>query len=520
MHYVSRTSQLQKSAKSLVSFSRSITPARGWSDEVFDGIEIGPGFKPQKWAEEATVHAGTRFSSYVVTTPFLGRQTTMMRDEQRLLSHVTHIECGEVVHSILEGGEVQERHRYGENVRRCCLALDDFTGRAILFWTDEQGQAWLNGVRVETPEGDNDFPFVAVSQISHTPDVEKPHPYGMLGVKSRATGDIWVTRFDIKSLKPETFSKLDVGPCLGGVDFAAWKNTVALRVDVLIDGQPVVHVAQSKSGLRKIGAFKAIEVEDKGITGASPSMGAMVVDRMGRFQVPIVVTRGETSEFILATLGEDAVSIGHIQNAMTLPPVSVARFPKKDETDAVASVARDAASGNGVSDGLGLIATYIDGGRLMASNSQAGGTHFPEDGMLNHEMPKVLLFKSSQCYTRPGAAANMVSMDYLYLEADQTGAPVPGGPFFDTWDMPLPEPVLAAKVKGKAVHLKIARDGWFIQGQTMFDIDNPLIKIVAVELIDGRTAVVKCDRPVPPGTSVRFVAQSRYYHHAAATTVR
>jgi len=519
MRYVSRTSQLQKSAKSLVSFSSSITPSRGWSDDVFDGIEIGPGFRPQKWAEEASVHAGTRFSTYVATAPFLGRQITMLRDEQRLLSHVTHIEYGQLVHSILKDGEVVERHRYGENVRRCCLALDDFTGRAILFWTDEQGQAWLNGTLVETPQGDHDFPFVAVSQVSHTPDVEKPHPFGLLGVKSRTTGDIWVARFDLKSFKPEKFAKLDVGPCLGGVDFAAWKNTVALRVDVLVDGQPVVHVAKSKNGIQKIGAFEAIEVDDKGITGASPSMAAMVVDRAGRFQVPVVVTRGETSEFIIATLGEDAVSVGHIENAMSLPPVSVARFPKKDK-DATEARARVAASGNGVTDGLGLIATYVDGGRLMASNSQAGGTHFPEDGMLNHEMPKVMLFKSSQCYTRPGAEANMVSMDYLYLEADQTGAPVPGGPFFDTWDMPLPEPVLTAKAKGKSVHLKIKRDGWFIEGQTMFGIDDPLIKIVGVELSDGRTAVVKCDRPVPPGTKIRFEAQSRYYHHATTTTVR
>ena len=62
-------------------------------------------------------------------------------------------------------------------------------------------------------------------------------------------------------------------------------------------------------------------------------------------------------------------------------------------------------------------------GRLFSSNSSAGGGHFPEAKLLNHEMPLVAEFSASECYSS-GQKPNVVSMDYLFVEAIGVGRPI------------------------------------------------------------------------------------------------
>src|SRR5260221_11367048 len=74
--------------------------------------------------------------------------------------------------------------------------------------------------------------------------------------------------------------------------------------------------------------------------------------------------------------------------------------------------------GNGVTDGIGIIATTIAEGKLLISNSQTGGFLYPPERTVNYDMTLMFAFRATECcYTR-AQSANMVSMDYLFIESN------------------------------------------------------------------------------------------------------
>ena len=175
--------------------------------------------------------------------------------------------------------------------------------------------------------------------------------------------------------------------------------------------------------------------------------------------------------------------------------------------------------GDGITDGLDIIATGLSQGKLFVSNSQAGGTHFPPKRLLNHEMPEIFSFRSTECcYTR-AQVPNTVSMDYLFIEMDRNGDPVSQDLLFETWDMPLPIPQLTAKAKGNKVKVEIQKDAFFEEGKTIFSIDDPTVNIVSSSLVDNRSTVVEFDSNDLVRKVLSFEMKSLFYWHAGEATI-
>ena len=168
--------------------------------------------------------------------------------------------------------------------------------------------------------------------------------------------------------------------------------------------------------------------------------------------------------------------------------------------------------GNGVTDGHGLIMVLATEGHLLTSNSSAGGIHFPEAALLNHEMPLVAVYSASQCYSS-GLVPNFVSMDYLYIEANEVGRPVSPYLHIETWDMPLPIPEARAKCDGAQVEVTIVRDADLEPGKVTFGFDDPTINITDVDVTSLRTAVVKTESEDLKGKTLTFDVLTLFHRH-------
>lgn len=287
-------------------------------------------------------------------------------------------------------------------------------------------------------------------------------------------------------------------------------SDVVLRVDAL-DGERIVPMlARSSDSGASFGAFEPIELPFDDSFRVIPS-GSPVVDHRGFFHVPLAVTDGKESVLLNAVLDEALVEAIRLHGKLDdYSKIASERFPSKGGATRF---------GNGVTDGLGLIAVMESEGRLFTSNSQASGIHFPHAKHLNHEMPKITAYDSSECYTS-GLRANIVSMDYLYLEADpDTKLPYSGELHFETWEMPLPEPILTAKANETDVSVKIESDAHFYSGQTVFDFDDPAINITKVDFVDNRTVTISTDSALLVGKRLSFEARTLFYHHAGSVVV-
>lgn len=147
-----------------------------------------------------------------------------------------------------------------------------------------------------------------------------------------------------------------------------------------------------------------------------------------------------------------------------------------------------------------------------SSNSSAGGGHFPEAKLLNHVMPLVAEFSASECYSS-GHKPNVVSMDYLFVEANGVGRPISGELFVETWDMPLPEPRATAKAKGKTVAVSILNDADLEPGKVTFVFDDPGVAILDVSVHDLRSATVLTNRADLRGKTISFDVLTQFHRH-------
>lgn len=110
-------------------------------------------------------------------------------------------------------------------------------------------------------------------------------------------------------------------------------------------------------------------------------------------------------------------------------------------------------------------------------------------------------------------------MDYVFIEADDRGEPISQNLLIETWDMPLPEPKLKARVNGRRIRLEIIQDAWLEVGKTTFEISNPRINITSATITGDRTAEIECDSEELVGLTITFEMKNLFYYHRASTQV-
>ena len=219
--------------------------------------------------------------------------------------------------------------------------------------------------------------------------------------------------------------------------------------------------------------------------------------------VPVFATNGQQSVALNYVLEKD-VLVEAIRVQGLRPSGGLEVFPS--------TVGSREPYGNGVTDGHGLIMVLGTEGRLYSSNSSAGGIHFPESALLNHEMPKVAAFDASECYSS-GLLANYVSMDYLYVEGDSRAKPISPLLHIETWDMPLPIPEATARSSGSEVVVEVLKDADLESGKVVFGFDDPSVNITEVDILDFRKAIVKTDHHGLAGKRISFDVQTLFHRH-------
>ena len=435
-----------------------------------------------------------------------------------VLSHIIFIEDDQLTRVTLALTEERERaalHR--GRTRRAHLTVDKFSGAprvAHASYTQAAGcRLFLDGTAVETTSDDVDFPFFALCQapIGHV-QTETP-PDVILSYKCRKTGQLYLRSVDAKGeIGPE---RVVTAPgCIGGMDFAISGESVLFRVDAAQDGKLITHTAQSPDRGATISGFAPISLGDFEPDTHLPATSPVFRDYLGNFHTPVATAKGD-SRHLFDVMNDAAVeSLVISSNGGSY---SVAAFPKKPLIAGLPQAALG--RGDGITDGIGIIATAVDQGDLLVSNSQAGGIYYPQARLLNHEMPKVFAFKATECcYTR-AQKPNTVSMDYVFLECDERGAPISRQLIVETWDMPLPTPQVRASAQGAVIRIEILKDAWFEIGKTIFTFNDPTIVISAVTVIDGRTAEVTTDGGVLRGLTVTFETKTAFYWHEGSALI-
>lgn len=127
-------------------------------------------------------------------------------------------------------------------------------------------------------------------------------------------------------------------------------------------------------------------------------------------------------------------------------------------------------------------------------------------------MPLVCDFSASECYGS-GLTPNVVSMDYLVVEADAVGRPRSGEVFIETWDMPLPLPKASARANGSRVDVEILNDADLEPGKVTFGFDDPTVNVTDVRISDLRHATVHTDREDLMGKTLTFDVLTLFHRH-------
>lgn len=355
---------------------------------------------------------------------------------------------------------------------------------------------------MQTQAQEPDFPFYAFSQppIGHV--VTNAAPFSVLSYKCRKTGRLFVRRAESGKLGTETEFK--IGDLVGGLSFAIFEEKVVARADLLKAGKVVPVLLVSTDSGHTFSAPQEIDLShyEHGFEVA-PGYTEPVVDIGGNFHAPIIASNGKESVALNYVLKENAL-VEAIRVTGARPFGGQEVFP--------ATVGNPDPYGNGVSDGFGLIMVLETEGRLFSSNSSAGGIFYPPSVQLNHEMPLVARFAATECYGS-GARPNIVSMDYIYIEADSRGAPTPSVAHLETWDMPLPIPKARATSKGSRVEVTVLSDADFEPGKVNFRFDDPSINVTDVRVTGLRTAEIETDRKDLKGKTLFFDVDTIFHRH-------
>lgn len=489
-----------------------------WSDSILDGINL-PKFTGQiNWVPENSIHAARIISSSLASTRFFtGPQIIAVRDEQRYRTHVIMPDRGQLILSTIENGEVTTRWPvFPHESYRAHLSLKKYNGTLDTLHccrTNNASGLFLNDTPIVTSCGEPDFPFMVACQppIGHIP--EGPPTFSLMTYKCRSSGQVFLRRIDDSGISQE--QEIFSDPCVGGIDFAIADDNVLFRV-VRIIGDTLIHsIATSHDKGATITPFTPLDLTASGFSDFLPALACVTVDFANRFHIPVAAL--SDGQLHILDVQPDLAAVEAIETkAETGGYHSLAAFPKKPGLAADMSIL---ATGNGRTDGAGMIASVTASGRLIASNSQAGGSFYPENALLNDDMQNVLCFKATQCYTR-GIVANTVSMDYFFAEANSRGDPISQHVFFETWDMPLPLPSWQAVANQNAVELTIFADANFEVGATTIHFDDPSISVMKLEILSDRSARIECNTDQLKGQTLSFEVKTPFYFHLGRTKVQ
>lgn len=528
MQYISRQSQLQSrkwdpfSPVQRVSVNQfgimNLAAGGTLSDALLDGVEITAKSKVAKWLDENYVHHARVLSERINSTRFLlGAQVIAGRDDVKKLSHILVVEEDRLVRVTLNlSSEIERFIVHHGIIRRAHLTINKFSGfpHVVYVASDDSGSSllFLDGKQIRTSSQDIDFPFMAFCQAP-IGQVQKSQPsFGLLSYKCRQSGKIFLREI---SQDGSVGSEREIAApnCLGGVDFAISGDRVLFRVDSIETNSIITRVASSSDRGTTLSTFEKVDLGGFEPDEHLPTTCPVFQDYLGNFHVP-VATRKDDKRHLFDVMDDLAVE------SLTLSTrgfgYTLARFPKKP---AVEARAIPRGRGDGTTDGVGIIATAMDQGQLLVSNSQSGGATYPQERLLNHEMPKVFSFKATECcYTR-AQVPNTVSMDYVFIECDENGAPISNELLIETWDMPLPTPIIEAKANGSNVTVNIIRDAWFENGRSIFNFDDPSIEISTVNYINERTVEIATNSSTLSGKKVTFETKNAFYWHEGSSTI-
>lgn len=512
MKFISREDQLGQNQKSTLGdiFSGK-TPEL--SDAMLDGEAIENKPTAKNWIDENKVHQAKFLSGSIESSRmFVGKQVIAVRDELRRTTHICFIESKALVACSIKNNEIIHREILHEGfTQRASICLDKFTGKPyVLHCSDSKGKRrlFLNDVEIDTSAEEPDFPFIAISQPPIGHFATREFDYGVLSYKCRKSGKIFVREFNQELVGPQ--QELNCPETIGGVDFALADNRIIFRIEALNSGRLQQMTAISGSRVKEIATFKALDFSALEPDALIPSNAPVFTDYLGNFQIPVTAIKDGNTMVLNITPNEQIVEAIRVRGEAFF--TSAERFPKKPTPISALG------QGNGITDGLGIIVTVQSEGALLSSNSQTGGHSFPAETMLNFEMPKTFAFKVTNCYTK-GEKPNVVSMDYLFIEADELGVPVSRRLLFETWDMPLPIPMLQAKTGANKISLHIASDGWFEPGKTTIWLSDPKIVIKNIRHIDGRTIEIETDGNDGLGNEISFEMKNLLYYHRGTAIV-
>lgn len=485
-----------------------------FSDSLLDGEEIKNKPTVQSWIDENKVHQAIFLSHDINSTRmFLGKQIISVRDEKRRLTHICFIESKSLILCTIKDGEIIFKETiYNGFTQRACLAFDKFSGKTYVLHSsskDGENKIFLNGKELISKATNVDFPFIQLEQvpIGHFGSAE--YSYGLISYKDRNTGKVYVREIVADEVKEERV--LELPKILGGLDFAIYKDKVMFRVEAITENGLVHQTSISENQGKDISTFKEIDFTSLSPDSFIPTNAPIFSDYLGNFQIPVTVFKDGYTSLLNVTPTEQIVEAIRVQGHSKYG--SVEKFPTKPKPGVDAF-----GIGNGKTDGLGVIATIQSNGMLFSSNSQSGGHQFPKETMLNFEMPKTFCFKVTNCYTK-GEKPNTVSMDYLFIEADEIGDAITKRLMIETWHMPLPTPVLKAKKNEKGFHLEIIENGWFEIGKTTIWINNPTINIIDIKQIDERNLEILTDDANLENVKVSFEMKSLLYYHSGSAII-
>ncbi len=486
------------------------------SDKILDGVPVVSKSSSENWAEENKLHSARSISKSIDSTRgFLGRQVIAIRDDVNLLTYAAFIESGGLIKVSLRDGELISREIvHSGYTQRVHLALNKFNGKLFVLHASKianKTALFLNGDLIPTSSDNVDFPYMVFAQVSigHVQTTEPE--YAIISYKCRNTNKLFYRIMTDEKVSQEI--ELKSPNCLGGVDFEINGNDVIFRIDTIEDDVLVPMISRSNDRGSNVTTFSAIDLSDYKPDAVLPEGSGIVKDYLGNFHVPVTVMK-DNSRYLLNVLSDDTI-VEAIELSVKGFGTTLARFPKNPNL--TASVL---GRGDGVTDGTGIIAVGLSEGKLFSSNSQSGGINFPPARLLNHEMQKVFTFKpTDNCYTR-SVIPNTVSMDYFYLEADDTGNTVSQELFLESWDMPLPVPVIQATTNANTIEVEIIKDGWFENGKTIFSLNNPSISITNVVIVNDRKAEISCSSSNLSGFSITYELKSLFYWQKAQTSVK
>jgi hypothetical protein len=490
------------------------------NDSLFDGEPIPREISPRSWLKEGVVHKTNVLTKTLTTTRFFaGPQVCITRDDIRRTTWVGVVEEHRLLLCEASGPRPNqfpaprfERKAVADgDIWRYHLALNKHTGAVSIVWVSRSSgshRLWLDGREVSTSSRAVDFPFLAFSQAAVGRIQTDAPKFGILTYKCRESGRLFWRRLSHGEIGPEC--TVEVGVTVGGASVGIAKDRVVMRVDQLRNGKLLPTLVESDDDGKSFNKARHVDLSgyEPGFN-VVPGYTAPTIDKGYGIHVPVIATNGQESVALNYVLEKD-ILVEAIRVQGIRPRGGLEVFPS--------TVGSRQPYGNGVTDGHGLIMVLGTEGRLYSSNSSAGGVHFPESALLNHEMPKVAAFDASECYSS-GLLANYVSMDYLYIEGDSRAQPISPLLHIETWDMPLPVPEAIARSNGSEVVVEVLKDADLECGKVVFGFDDPSVSITDIEIVSFRKAIVKTNHNSLAGKRISFDVQTLFHRHYGETLI-